>query len=97
MKLSYLEYFIPDEYIIQLIRFFIRVVPTIIVASSVFYLLYWLCSALVLFVNSFTAVCHALYRALGCSPYIEIGVFYILIVSGMMCCIWFYLQMKRRK
>lgn len=97
MKLTYLEYFIPDEYIIQLIRFFIRAILTITVASSMLYLLLWLCSMLILFIHGFTSVCHALYEAMGSSPYIDIGIFYILIVSGMMYCIRFYLQMRRRK
>lgn len=97
MKLSYLEYFIPDEYIIQLIRFFIRAVLTIVVASSVLYLLLWLCSVLILFIHGFTNVCYVLYTSMGSSPYIDIGIFYILIVGGMMYCIRFYLQMRRRR
>jgi hypothetical protein len=83
MKLSYLEYFIPDEYIIQLIRFFIRVTLTIVVASSVLYLLLWLCSTLILFIHSFTDVCYTLYAATGNSPYIQIIFFVFSMLSSI--------------
>ena len=83
MKLSYLEYFIPDEYIIQLIRFFMRVTLTIVVASSVLYLLLWLCSVLILFIHGFISVCYTLYAATGNSPYIQIVFFVFSMLASI--------------
>lgn len=83
MKLSYLEYFIPDEYITHLIRFTLRILLSIVAGTSILYALYWACVVFTLFIHSFVDVCHTLYIATCNSPYIEIAAFVFLMLLNV--------------
>jgi len=91
-----MEYFIPDEYIIQLIRFTLRVLLSIVAASSILYILSWTCGVLILFIQSFAAVCHTLYAATGNSPYIEIIFFVFSILISIKYANMLYLSIFKK-
>ena len=83
MKTHYLEWFIPDEYLLQLFRFTVRIILSILAGTAILYTLSCACVASTLFIHSFTGVCHALYISLGCSPYLEIAAFVFLMLLNV--------------
>ena len=83
MKTSYLEFFIPDEYLLQLFRFTVRIILSILAGTAILYALYWACVVFTLFIHSFTDVCHTLYIATCSSPYLEIAAFVFLMLLNV--------------
>ncbi len=83
MKTHCLEYFIPDEYLTQLIRFMLRIILTVLVGTAILYTLSWMCNAAILFIHDFVEVCHVLYASVCYSPYIEIAAFVFLMLLNV--------------
>jgi hypothetical protein len=89
-----LDISISDEYIIYLIRFTLYTVLSIASASCILYMLSWLCTVLVLFIHNFVDVCHTLYVAVGCSPYLEIAAFVFMMLLNVKFAHVLYLSIK---